>query len=270
MYRGVLKILLIAIPVLLLLAIGLMAVMRARDYSQRMQCEYNLGRVGLFGVWTYMEPDLMKDAPKGANDANRWLALPGNIQPGADLRFPPGTLPNPVLSPEHRLSWQVILLPYLDRDENYAAFDLTKAWDDQANAAAAGKFVRVLACPSQFDKHEPALACYIGMAGIGTGAPKLPSSDPRAGLFRYDGQTKVGELVRGLSNTLTIIETSRHLGPWAAGGPPTLRGLDPNELPLIGPGQQFGGHPRGANAAFADGSVRFQNYDIDARVLQRL
>jgi prepilin-type processing-associated H-X9-DG protein len=270
MYRGVLKILLIGIPVLFLLGIGLMAVMRARDYSQRLQCQYNLGRVGLFGMWTYMEPEMMKDVPKGANDADRWRALPNDFQPGTDMKFPPGTLANPLLPPEKRLSWQFILLPYLDQGELYADFNSTKAWDDPANAAAAGKFVRFLACPSQFDSSHPATAHYIGMAGIGADAPQLPTSDPRAGLFHYDGQAKVGDLARGLSNTLSMMESSRHLGPWAAGGPPTLRGLDSNDMPFIGPERQFGGHPRGANAAFADGSVRFQNYDIDPRVFQRL
>ena len=270
MYRGVLKILAIAIPVLFLLGIGFAAIMRARAYSQRMQCEYNLGRIGLFGMWTYMEPALVKDAPRGVNDPNRWKTLPPDFQPAADLKFPPGTLANAALPPERRLSWQVVLLPYLDRDDVYASLDLTKAWDDEANAGAAGKFVRVLACPSQFDKSHPALAHYIGMAGIGPDAARLPARDPRAGLFRYDGQTQVGDLQRGLSYTLTIMESTRHLGPWSAGGPPTLRGLDPADLPLLGSDGQFGGHPGGANAAFADGSVRFQNSNIDPRVLERL
>jgi prepilin-type processing-associated H-X9-DG protein len=270
MHRGVLKIVAIAIPVLFLLGIGFAAIMRARAYSQRMQCEYNLGRVGLFGMWTYMEPALAKDAPRGVNDPNRWRSLPPDFQPAADLKFPPGTLANPSLPPERRLSWQVVLLPYVDREDVYAGLVLTKAWDDEANVGAAGKFVRVLACPSQFDRDHPALAHYIGMAGIGPDAARRPASDPRAGLFRYDGQTKVGELQRGLSYTLTIMESGRHLGPWAAGGPPTLRGVELDVPPLIGPDGQFGGHPQGANAAFADGSVRFQNHDIEPRVLARL
>jgi prepilin-type processing-associated H-X9-DG protein len=270
MHRGVLKIVAIAIPVLFLLGIGLMAVMRAREYSQRMQCQYNLGQVGLFAMWSYMEPIELKGIPRAANDPNRWRALPPDFQPKADLEFPPGTQPNPKLPPEHRLSWEFILLPYLDRDELYARFDQSKAWDEEPNAIPAHQFVRFLACPSQFKKSEPALADYVGMAGIGMDAPRLPASDPRAGVFRYDGRTKLSDLARGLSNTLDIVETTRHLGPWAAGGPATVRGLDPNEGPLIGPNRPLGGHPTGANAAFADGSVRFLSLTIDPRVLERL
>ncbi len=186
------------------------------------------------------------------------------------MEFPPGTLPNSKLPPEHRLSWELILLPYLDRDDLYAQFDQSKAWDEEPNATPAGAFVRPLACPSQFNRNDPALADYIGMAGIGTNAPYLPASDPQAGVFRYEGRTKVSDLARGLSNTLDIVESARHLGPWAAGGKATVRGLDPGDVPLIGPNRQFGGHPNGANAAFADGSVRFLSHSINPRVIERL
>jgi prepilin-type processing-associated H-X9-DG protein len=68
---------------------------------------------------------------------------------------------------------------------------------------------------------------------------------------------------------MTIIETTRDLGPWAAGGPSTVRGLDPQIQPYIGSGGQFGGsHTDGAYASFADGSVRFMKWNIAPEVFE--
>lgn len=58
-------------------------------------------------------------------------------------------------------------------------------------------------------------------------------------------------------------------GPWAAGGPSTVRGLDPNDQPYIGWTRQFGGvHRSGANVLVADGSVRFFSASISPEVFQ--
>jgi prepilin-type processing-associated H-X9-DG protein len=265
MYRGVLKLVAISIPVLILLGLGMSAVMRWRESAHRARCQDNLRRVGLFAMWQYADPQM--SLPGGPQ---RLFELPGDARPNAESKFPPGTWPNPELPPEHRLSWQFILLPHLGRDELYSSFNLTKAWDDDANAPPAATKVSELACPTQFDNSSPAIAPYIGVAGLGADAPTLTADDPNAGVFRYDGRTEVGKLKRGLSHTITILESGRHLGPWAAGGPATVRGLDPADTPYIGGNRQFGGHPKGANAAFADGSVRFQSVDIAQKVLENL
>src|SRR5207245_8200417 len=110
----------------------------------------------------------------------------------------------------------------------------------------------------------------LGRAGLGADAPKLAASDPRAGFFRYDTPTKAGMIKRGLSNTMMILESTRQLGPWAAGGPPTVRGVDTTEQPYVGLGSQFGAHPAGCNVAYADGSVRFMSNSIDAKVFEML
>ena len=165
------------------------------------------------------------------------------------------------------------ILPALGQDGVYKQFDLSKGWDDPANRAAIVEIVPTFACPSQYVapmQGSPQSNPYIGMAGLGADAPTLRASDPRAGFFRYDDPTKLSMLVRGLSYTMTILETARDEGSWAAGGAATVRGLDMRESPYIGRGLQFGGHPGGCNAAFADGSARFQPDSISPEVLDKL
>src|SRR5262249_53023283 len=62
-----------------------------------------------------------------------------------------------------------------------------------------------------------------------------------------EGKTGRGEdpLARGESRALAVIETASEIGPWAAGGFPTVRGLDPARRPHSGPGRPFGGPHRG-------------------------
>jgi hypothetical protein len=276
MSRGLVKVVLLAIPVLLLIGLGLTAVTRWRETANRTRCQDNLRRLGWFAMWQYTDRDFA--FPKGANPADRVTVLPDKgIAP--NKTFPPGTLANTALPPEKRLSWQVILLPHVGREDVYKQFDLAKAWDDDTNHAAIVTKVPVLACPTLYrvpPPDEPQLVAYVGLAGLGADAAKLPPTDPRAGFFRYDEPTTTGMLKRGLSNTMTITESSRQPGPWAAGGPTTVRGIDPDDTPYIGIGRQFGGHPTvgtnpaGGYAAYADGSVRFVANSIDAKVFEKL
>jgi prepilin-type processing-associated H-X9-DG protein len=267
MARGAAKVLIFALPVLALLALGLMMITRWRESANRTRCQDNLRQLGWFAMWQFTDRDFAKSTKGDHIDAKR----EGELDPGR--AFPAGTIANAALPPERRLSWQVTLLPYVGRDDVYKQFDLTKAWDDEANHAALITKVPVLACPTLYavpPSGEPQLACYLGMAGLGADAPTLPATDPRAGFFRNDDPTKTGQIKRGLSNTMTMIESTRQLGPWAAGGPPTVRGVDTNEQPYVGLNRQFGAHPAGCNVAYADGSVRFMSNLIDPKVFEML
>jgi prepilin-type processing-associated H-X9-DG protein len=130
---------------------------------------------------------------------------------------------------------------------------------------------------------EPAcLTPYVGVAGVGTDAPSLPAGHRNAGVFGYDRRTALADVKDGTSNTLLILESARDNGPWARGGPATLRGLDRTDSPYLGTGRPFGGthfaenilfwrgRSTGCNAAMADGSVRFLQEAIAPRVLEAL
>lgn len=269
MYRGVVKVGAIGLAVCLLVGLGIGAIVRMREKANRARCMDHLRRVGWVAMWDYT--DAKTAFPNGRNAADAAKVLMSDAQPDPNRLFPPGTLPHPSLPPERRLSWQFILAPHFDRSDAVTQFSRDKAWDAEENKAGLATVVSSLICPSQFrpvPTGEPIVTHYIGMAGVGADAPTLPQTHARAGFLRYDDPTRTGSVVRGFSYTISIMETSTEPGPWAAGGPATVRGLDPQRLPYIG--RQFGGHPEGANAAFADGSVRFQSLRIADRLLEMM
>ena len=64
-----------------------------------------------------------------------------------------------------------------------------------------------------------------------------------------------------------LAESGRVIGSWLQGGPATVRGLDPTNVPYIGRGRQFGGlHDNVAVIAMANGSVRVVSESIAPKV----
>jgi hypothetical protein len=154
--------------------------------------------------------------------------------------------------------------------------DLGKAWDAPENRAAVATPLRWYRCPSDPNRAAagaPALTNYVGITGLGPDSAALPARDPRAGFFGYERRLTRAELqaARGDSRTLAAAETTWENGPWAQGGPATVRPLDPARRPYAGPGRPFGGsHPHTFNAVFADGAVVPFRDGINPAVLEAL
>lgn len=242
-------------------------VMKGRAAQDRVYCANNLRDLGQFAAQFADAEQKKKPTP-------------------ARAAVPAGTLPNPDLPPDRRLSWLPATLPFLDQRRQPTAdwvtlVDPAKPWDQGSNAGLAAKKLAAVVCPANVPDtpdDQPQLTQYVGLAGLGADAATLglgPPVPPRAGCFRYDAPTPL-DLIRrhdGLSNTLLFAETAADPGPWLRGGPATVRGLDDaaGAKPFVGAGGQFGGnHPAGANFAAADGGVRFLTTRVSPDVLKAL
>ena len=194
-------------------------------------------------------------------------------------------MPNAALSPERRLSWTVEVLPFIDQDPLSRRVDRRAAWDAGPNAPAVQTRLKMFHCPDwgREAAPEPAwLTAYVGVAGRGAGAAALPARHRDAGAFGYDRRTALADITDGTSFTLLVLESARDNGPWARGGPATVRGLDPEDRPYLGTGRPFGGthfaentvfgrgKSVGCNAAMADGSARFLSESVAPHVLEAL
>ena len=199
--------------------------------------------------------------------------------------LPTGTVYIAGWSPEQRLSWFVEVLPHIEQDSLSRRIDRKLAWDAPANAEAVRTMLRISQCPDwgrEKAPDPPYLAAYQGVAGRGAKAATLPVGHRDAGVFGYDRWTALQDITDGTSSTLLILESTRDNGPWAQGGPATVRGLDTDEAPYFGTGRPFGGthfaensvfgrgKSIGCNAAMADGSVHFFREDVPAQVLEGL
>lgn len=255
---GIVKVITAVVAVLILLGLFVPVIVRWRETAARYQCQEHLRAVGYAAMWLYTETEALKAA--------------GPPRPTENAMFPAGTIPLPGLAPEQRLSWLVSLSPYFSNAANILPFDAKQGFAANDNRPANCQFLRTLICPTLGEKppaDQPAPTHFLALGGIGADGPTLPANHPRAGAFRYDLPTPVKALADGLSHTALMTETARDLGPWAQGGPATLRPLD--DQPYFGSGRTFGGrHPGGANVIFADGSIRFLNDKIEPGVFEKL
>lgn len=245
----------VGLAAVVVLGVALTVVPKLRVNAADLTCKNNLREVGLFAAHN-ADPNF-----------ERAKVVP---------EVPAGTVVNPALSPDQRLSWVVTVLPGFDQRRQKTADVLAgiardQPWLAEPNQAVARTKIVTLLCPGnppELDASRPAPTCYVGIAGRGVDAAGLPVADPRAGCFRYDAPTPFAAVTDGLSQTLMVGERSADLGPWLQGGPATVRVLEEGGVPLLGAGGQFGGnHPTGANWGLADGSVRFFTDRTDPRVL---
>ena len=223
-------------------------------------------------------------------------AKPDGVKPSMEtMAIPAGTVLNPALPPDQRLSWVVELLPTFDQRRQETStllvqFDRQQAWDGPANAKPSRTILPTLNCYGntvRAPNGEPAFTQYVGSGGVGENAPNAvgvpfpfapggggPVVYPLgSGCFHYNSPTPFLAIADGLSETILFAEISTNVGPWIRGGPSTIRTLDPRPEALapLGVGGQFGGnHANGANFGFADYSVRFLTDRIEPNVLRRL
>lgn len=164
--------------------------------------------------------------------------------------FPPACLRDAEGRPLH--GWRTLLLPYLGERELFASIDLSKPWDDPANAAAWKRVPICFQCPSAHA--EKGQTVYLAVV-----SPQ--------GCFRADGQVRFDEVTMP-SRTLLVAEFPRSRAVhWMA-----PEDADEEVFARLEPAAEPGHHTRGMlNMLFADGHTEhwaaeaFTAHDAAAR-----
>jgi len=177
-------------------------------------------------------------------------------------------MPATALEPEQRLSWFVALLPYMEQDNLFKQIDVRKGWNDVQNEKAVRSVVATLA--------------WRGWASGRRSIQRimwLRADHVAAGFFGYDRRITLEDIKDGASCTIVALEGGA-ANPWAAGGPGTDRGFDPDDLPYIGLDRPFGlkhrqdslfrAHPVSTHVVFADGACRSITDSLDPSTFRAL
>lgn len=245
------ELLVVVAIVAILIALLLPATRRVRVAAGRMVCQNNLKHL-MLGLHGYQD---VNDCTVSGSPSLPWVGQPKRPS------FPPGCI-GPGTAPEERLSWMVAVLPHIEQDAVYQRFDREKGY--AGNTLPAQTFVKAFVCPESPEATTGVgLSSYFACAGIGPDAPLRPAGAPGNGFMGYDRATSLALITDGSSNTIALMETRADLGPWARGGPSTVRGFDEADLSHHGEKHLFRDTPSGVNVAMADGSVRFLYGSID-------
>lgn len=148
-------------------------------------------------------------------------------------------------------SWRTLILPYLDQEALYRTIDLSKPWNDPANAKALGTTVYVFCCPEQsFDR--PNTTTFLAtVAPNGCLIPKEPC--------------RLAEIKDPRDSTLTVIEAgAEHAVPWMAPS-------DADESLVLNLGSATKlHHKEGIQVGFVDGSAKFLKTDTPVHTLRAM
>jgi prepilin-type processing-associated H-X9-DG protein len=147
-------------------------------------------------------------------------------------------------------SWRTLILPFMEQQDLYKKIDLSKPWDDPANKFAFDSHPRLYECPSStIERGFTTYFAVVAPGGCFQGSEPVPFAavkDPR-------------------DQTLMVIEVAqKHAVHWMSPKDATEDVIATREA-----NHDFA-HPNGANAAFADGSVRFLNENLLADILRAL
>ena len=147
-------------------------------------------------------------------------------------------------------SWRTLILPYLDERRLYATIDLSKPWNDSANAQAFNTIPRVYQCPS--GDRASNYTSYLAI--VGANACFHPTQ-PRA----------ISEITDDTSQTLMVFEgAAEQAVHWMAPQDADERMV----LSLTGNGNLT--HSGGTNVATVSGSVQFLSDRISQETLRAL
>jgi prepilin-type processing-associated H-X9-DG protein len=147
-------------------------------------------------------------------------------------------------------SWRTLILPYLEEQELYQTIDLSKPWNDPANAKARETSIPIFRCAEATGPRNT--TTFLAIAGP-NGC--LVPGKPR----------RLTDITDSHASTLMVIEAGEENAvPWMA---PV--DADESLVLSLGPNTKLH-HAEGMNACFVDGAVRFLTAKIPAKVRRAL
>ena len=191
-----------------------------------------------------------REASRRANCTNHLKNIAMALQAYAAEQgaFPPARTVDDAGRPMH--SWRTLILPYLGEKPLYDSIDLTKPWDDPANAEALANAPFIYWCPGDYALKNA--TCYLASVG-----------PDRA--LELDRARPLAEIVDPQKSTLLVFEADKdHAVPWMApddGDPATFLKVGPESRLM---------HNNGFNAVFVDGTPRFLTADTPETVRRAL
>jgi prepilin-type N-terminal cleavage/methylation domain-containing protein/prepilin-type processing-associated H-X9-DG protein len=189
----------------ILVSLLLPAIQRARAAAQRTECANNLKQIGFAAL----------------HFATSQNVLPSSTRPGGATIKP-------------RIAGLTLLLPFIEQDGKYNAYDQTKNWSDPANVPVTSQKISTFLCPStpnpdrmdgdpQLTPWQPIVAVTDYSPTIGVD-PRLGSSGlalvdnrtvsvsiagiPNSGLIRTNETCRLADATDGLTYTIVYAESA--------------------------------------------------------------
>lgn len=111
--------------------------------------------------------------------------------------FPPAFIVDENGTPIH--SWRVLILPYIDEQSLYDAYDFSEPWDGPNNSQLADQMPRTFQSPSEIK--SAAFTNIVAITGPGTAFPGSTS-------------TTLADFADGAENTILLTEITNSRVPW--------------------------------------------------------
>jgi prepilin-type N-terminal cleavage/methylation domain-containing protein/prepilin-type processing-associated H-X9-DG protein len=259
----------------ILVGLLLPAVHKIREAANRMSCCNNLKQLGL--------------ALHQYHDTNLFF-------PAAALRGVP-----------ERQAWVPSVLPFVEQQPLSNSYVFNLAWFDPANQPAVATPLKIVQCPStpggsRFDtafSFQPACGDYnatTAVSAILIQVGLIPATSDLRGVLVRNATTRMADITDGTSTTIILGEDASRPQLWNVGslvpdgyvwgggwadahGPFAVSGASTDgSIARGGPcgvnctnfTEFYAFHPAGANAVFADGSVRLIQASINISVLAAL
>jgi len=218
------------VPLMLLGGLMLPAVGAARGAARRAQCTNNLKQLGL---GFHNHHDVYSRLPTTTADKD-----------GTPL-----------------VSWRLPLMPFVEQQAIYEAYDKKEKYDSAANQAIANTSLDMLVCPSD-TMASPSSSSYHAVFSN--------SKAPQHTMFVLDEPARFADVVDGLSNTIMSVEATGINSSWAAPQDLQMEGLPMTINGGVAGASISSMHPGGVNVLLGDGAVRFVSDQIDPATLKNL